>query len=223
MRRDFDLPMPAGLAALPASLSVPAGAIGLVVFVHGSGSSRQSPRNIAVADHLNERGLATVLFDLLTESEARDRRNVFDIPLLASRVRCAAEYLAGHPDTAGFGQSLFGASTGAAAALVAAAALGDRVKCIVSRGGRPDLAASLIRQVAAPTLLIVGSLDHDVLALNREALRLLNPHSRLLVIDGATHLFEEPGAMHEVARRSADWFVHHFTARGEPAVRDDRR
>jgi putative phosphoribosyl transferase len=202
----------AGDVDLPGELRVPGASRGTVVFVHGSGSSRLSPRNIAVATHLNEHGCATLLFDLLTSAEAADRRNVFDIPLLAGRVEAATAWLLTQEDAADRPAGYFGASTGAAAALLAAAAPGSRIAAVVSRGGRPDLAEPVLGRVRAPTLLLVGSRDEDVLALNRRALRLLNPRSRLVVVEGATHLFEEPGTLEQVAAHAAAWFVEHFTS-----------
>src|SRR5690606_33923826 len=159
---------------------------------HGSGSSRLSPRNIAVADTLNAHGFATLLFDLLTHAEAQDRRNVFDIPLLADRVVQAALYVSGEPDVADLPLGLFGASTGAAAALLAAAELRDRISAVVSRGGRPDLAGTRLSDVVAPTLLIVGGEDRHVLELNRQALAALRCEKLLKMVPRAGHVFEEP-------------------------------
>ena len=201
---------------LAGELSVPDNAQGLIVFVHGSGSSRLSPRNQAVASALNERGFATLLFDLLTASEADDRRNVFDIPLLAERVVEALIWASSEPDIADLPVGLFGASTGAAAALLAAAELRGRIAAVVSRGGRPDLAEPHLAEVQSPTLLIVGSLDHDVIELNKQALAALTCEKNLRIVPGAGHLFEEPGTLDVAIGHAADWFVGHLTS---PEVR----
>ena len=198
-----------GPVRLPGELHVPPAAAGVVVFAHGSGSSRLSPRNLAVARVLGERGLGTLLFDLLTPDEADDRANVFDIELLAERLSAAAAWLGEREDAGGLRQGLFGASTGAAAALVAAALPGNSIAAVVSRGGRPDLAGQALEAVTAPTLLIVGGHDEAVLELNREAQAHLRCLSRLEVVPGATHLFEERGALERVAELAADWFVEH--------------
>lgn len=204
---DDEVLIPAAGGRLPGRLIVPAETSTIVVFAHGSGSSRHSPRNVYVADTLRGAGLGTLLFDLLTESEASDRSNVFDIPLLAGRLTEAVQWLAGQPATQGASISYFGASTGAAAALWSAAQ--QNIAAVVSRGGRPDLAAPRLPQVSAPTLLIVGSEDHVVLELNRIALRSLPPGSQLEVIPGAGHLFEEPGALEKVAELAVGWFAAH--------------
>jgi putative phosphoribosyl transferase len=183
---------------LAGELVVPEDASGLVIFAHGSDSSRLSPRNQYVAQTLNQAGVATLLFDLLTTAEASDRRNVFDIPLLARRLKAAHEWV--QEDLA---VGYFGASTGGAAALWAA---GDDVAAVVSRGGRIDLAGERLAGVTAPTLLIVGERDTEVLALNRQAMRRLTCVNRLEVVPGATHLFEEPGALEQVAVLARDWF-----------------
>ena len=196
--------------SLPGDLSVPAHARGLVLFAHGSGSSRLSERNRWVARQLQRRGLATLLFDLLTEDEAQDRRMVFDIPLLGQRIVHAMQWAGQRSELAGLRLGLFGASTGAAAALVAAAQKPQRVAAVVSRGGRPDLAGEWLPHVQAPTLLIVGGRDDEVLALNRQALRLLTGHKRLEVVPGATHLFEEPGTLDSVAALAVSWFEQHL-------------
>jgi putative phosphoribosyl transferase len=196
--------------ALAGDLTVPAGACGVVVFAHGSGSSRHSPRNRAVARALNRDGLATLLIDLLAPAEEADRANVFNIPLLARRLSAAVLFAAEQPGTRGLALGCFGASTGAAAALVAAADLGDRVGAVVSRGGRPDLAGERLGEVTAPTLLIVGGEDAQVLELNRIAQGRLRCPSRLEIVAGATHLFEEPGALDQVARLAGDWFRTHL-------------
>ena len=186
--------------------SVPRAAAGLILFAHGSGSSRLSPRNNYVARALREKGFGTLLFDLLTEVEAADRANVFDIPLLADRLQMATEWVRRQRPTAGLPVGFFGASTGAAAALVAAAHLPKAVGAIVSRGGRPDLAGEALRRVKAPTLLIVGGNDQEVLALNRAALAELSCEKDLKVVPGATHLFEEPGTLDQVIALASAWF-----------------
>jgi putative phosphoribosyl transferase len=201
----------AGPVRLPGLLGVPEGAPGAVVFAHGSGSSRLSPRNNEVAAELRGAGLATLLFDLLTEAEGRDRANVFDIGLLAERLRDAVAWLDQQPGVSGLPLGCFGASTGAAAALRAAAQLPERVAAVVSRGGRPDLAEAHLPEVTAPTLLIVGELDQTVVEMNQRALQLLGGEKALEIVPGATHLFEEPGAMEEVTRLAREWFVRFLT------------
>ncbi len=191
---------------LPGRLSLPESPVGLVLFAHGSGSSRASPRNEFVASVLHESWIGTLLFDLLTAQEAADRANVFDISLLADRLGAALRFVMGQGQTAHLPLGLFGASTGAAAALVAAAHE-PRVRAVVSRGGRPDLAGSWLKRVHAPTLLIVGSHDEEVLMLNRAAAKNLGGEQRLAVVPGATHLFEEPGTLEEAARLAAEWFA----------------
>ena len=198
--------------ALSGDLTVPADANGVVVFVHGSGSSRLSPRNRAVAGELIAAGYATLLFDLLTPGEELDRANVFDIPLLAARLVSATIWLEQQHVLAALPLAYFGASTGAAAALTAAAELGDRVHAVISRGGRPDLAHDLAA-VTAPTLLIVGGDDYQVLELNRIAQRQLRCESELAVVPGATHLFEEPGTLESVSRLAIDWLMAHLAQR----------
>ncbi|MFC7545211.1 dienelactone hydrolase family protein [Plantactinospora sp. GCM10030261] len=201
---------------LPADLLAPPRSTGFVLFAHGSGSSRRSPRNVAVAGALAEHGLTAVLVDLLTaEEEVVDLRTAelrFDIPLLAGRLSGIVDWLAegngGQPSPIG----LFGASTGAAAALVAAAARSRAVAAVVSRGGRPDLAGAELTRVRAPTLLLVGGLDREVLELNERALRSLSGRAELRVVPGASHLFEEPGTLEEVARHAAGWFGGHLAA-----------
>ena len=201
-----------GPRRLPGLLDMPEGELhGLVIFAHGSGSSRLSPRNQFVARQLHARGLATLLFDLLTDDEALDRRNVFDIPLLARRLGEAIEWQRSLTEIARVPTGLFGASTGAAAALIAAATQGDRVSAVVSRGGRPDLAGPALPLVRAPTLLIVGGADHEVLELNREAAAQMTCEHALRVVPGATHLFEEPGTLETVAKVAADWLALHLT------------
>lgn len=197
-----------GAAGLRGDLEVPGGARALVMFVHGSGSSRLSPRNRLVAQALQRRGLATLLFDLLTPDEADDRRKVFDIDLLAERVAGAIDALPADPADPRRVLGLFGASTGAAAALRVAAQRPHEVTAVVSRGGRPDLAADVLPAVRAPTLLIVGGDDRQVLALNREAFAVLGcTDKRLEIVPGASHLFEEPGTLDAVARLAGDWFA----------------
>lgn len=196
----------AGDFALPGDLTLPPGASGIVLFAHGSGSSRRSPRNRFVADVLVEAGLGTLLFDLLTAREEGDRANVFDISLLADRLLLATEWIAGYSETAGRAIGYFGASTGAAAALVAAARGSRLIGAIVSRGGRPDLAGPWLPKVAAPALLIVGGRDTAVLELNRAAFDKLTCPKRLDVVPGATHLFEERGTLETVAALAAAWF-----------------
>jgi putative phosphoribosyl transferase len=203
-----------GRAGLAGRLELPASARGMVVFAHGSGSSRMSPRNRFVAGVLHAIGLATLTFDLLDEDEAADRRKVFDIPLLAARAADALDWLAQRSDTAPLPTGLFGASTGAAAALCAATARPGRVRALVSRGGRPDLARDCLAAVDAPTLLIVGGNDAEVLRLNREALRAMHCRKRLEVVPGASHLFEEPGALDTVAHLAGSWFETHLASPG---------
>lgn len=196
-----------------ADLTLPPAAVGLVVFAHGSGSSRQSPRNRMVANALNDRQLATLLVDLLTiDEEAAERRGArlrFDVDQLAVRLGAITREIHRDPRLVDLPISYFGASTGAAAALVATAIEPDRIAAIVSRGGRPDLAGSSLRAVRAPTLLLVGARDEQVLELNRRAQAELAGPSELIVVHGATHLFEEPGALEEVARRAGDWIRAH--------------
>ncbi len=195
-----------GTVRLAGELATPPDPIGIVVFAHGSGSSRLSPRNLAIARALNRRGFATLLFDLLTSEEERDRANVFDVGLLAGRLIGATQWLRKRSDVGHRPMAYFGASTGAAAALWAAADLPGQIAAVVSRGGRPDLAAPRLAEVTAPTLLIVGGRDEQVLELNREAARQLRCITRVEVIPGATHLFEEPGALDRVAELAIDWF-----------------
>ncbi len=199
-----------GPQALEGELVLPPHAQALIAFAHGSGSSRRSPRNLQVAHALNELQLGTLLFDLLRPEEALDRNNVFDIDLLGRRVTDAIEWLDRRPSLAALPLGLFGASTGAAAALVAAAARPERVFAVVSRGGRPDLAGACLARVRAPTLLIVGGADAEVLALNRRALGPLPGRSALVVVPGATHLFEERGALERVTQLAGNWFIAHL-------------
>ncbi|MET7383435.1 phosphoribosyltransferase family protein [Streptomyces sp. NPDC005526] len=207
---DREVEITAGAVRVRGRLTVPAGATGVVVFAHGSGSSRHSPRNRFVASGLNRAGLGTLLFDLLTEAEERDRANVFDIDLLAERLVGATAWLREEPDVEGLAVGYFGASTGAAAALWAAAEPDARPAAVVSRGGRPDLAGPRLSAVTAPTLLIVGSADLTVLELNRQAQALLRCENRLAVVPGATHLFEEPGTLEAVTELARDWFTDHM-------------
>ena len=202
-----------GPQGLPGDLEVPADANALVLFVHGSGSSRLSSRNLQVAATLQRHRLATLLFDLLSDAEAADRNKVFDIELLSDRVKQALDWVARRPDLAGGRMGLFGASTGAAAALVVAATRPGGVGAVVSRGGRPDLAANCLALVSAPTLLIVGGADPEVLDMNRRAMRLLTCKKRLEVVPGATHSFPEPGALGSVAELAAAWFENHLDGR----------
>ena len=203
-----------GPQRLKGLLGVPAGAEGLVIFAHGSGSGRLSPRNNRVAAALREIGLATLLLDLLTAEEERDRANVFDIELLASRLWLATEWSLAAPETADLSIGYFGASTGAGAALAAAAAPHSPAAAVVSRGGRPDLAGDALPQVVAPTLLIVGGLDTQVIGLNRMAYGRLRAPKELVIIEGAGHLFEEPGMLDEVQHHAARWFLYHLAADG---------
>ena len=197
-------------AELPGRLTIPSGATGIVVFAHGSGSGRNSPRNQAVARALNHAGLGTLLFDLLSPEEEADRANVFDIPLLAGRLGVATAWLRDEVDAGALPIGIFGASTGAGAALWAAAVPGSPVRAIVSRGGRPDLARARLDAVRAPTLLIVGGRDEAVLEMNRDAAGHLTCEHRIEIVPGATHLFEEPGALEAVADLAARWFLEHL-------------
>jgi dienelactone hydrolase len=204
----------AGKAVLEGDLIIPDAAGGIVLFAHGSGSSRHSPRNRFVARELNNAGLATLLIDLLTaEEEAVDNYTGelrFDIGMLAERLVGATDWLGSQRETAGLELGYFGASTGAGAALVAAVMRPERVGAIVSRGGRPDLAGPVLAQVRAPTLLIVGGDDHVVIGMNREALARLEVEKELSIVPGATHLFEEPGTLEQVARLAAGWFSRYL-------------
>ena len=195
---------------LPGILHIPRGAHAVVAFAHGSGSGRFSIRNQYVAEVLQQAGLGTLLMDLLDEEEAEDRAKIFDVELLAGRLQSAADWLANDPQTRGLRVGYFGASTGAAAALVAAARRPAQVGAVVSRGGRPDLAANYLQAVRAPTLLLVGGNDGVVCDLNEQALERLRCPKELIVIPGATHLFPEPGALEEVARLARGWFIRHL-------------
>ena len=206
--------IPSGQITLEGELSVPISATGVVLFAHGSGSSRHSPRNQFVARTIREAGVGTLLFDLLTqEEEAVDistRHLRFDIGLLAKRLVDATKWIKREPDTSHLKVGYFGSSTGGGAALVAAAELGEEVGAVVSRGGRPDLAGDALPHVKSPTLLIVGELDYPVIRMNEEAYTQLRCEKELKIVPGATHLFEEPGALEEVARLAADWFQRHL-------------
>lgn len=202
--------IPAGTIPLEGDLVIPTGATGLVIFVHGSGSSRFSPRNVYVADVLNDAGIGTLLFDLLTDAEDRDANARFDIDLLTARLLAATAWVR-ERDTAGdLALGYFGASTGAAAALKAAAVLGPDIRAVVSRGGRPDLADEALPRVSSPTLLLVGGDDDVVIGMNERAFAAMRCEKELKIVPGATHLFEEPGALEEVARLAASWFSRHL-------------
>ena len=208
VEREADIP--AGERRVRGTLSLPAEASAVVAFAHGSGSGRFSPRNQFVARKLQEARLGTLLIDLLEDDEANDRSLVFDISLLADRLQCAAHWLQAQRETREMKLGYFGASTGAGAALLAAARSPGSVGAVVSRGGRPDLAREFLAHVAAPTLLIVGGDDEIVLELNREAHELLRCPRQLDVVPGATHLFSEPGALEEVARLAEEWFLRYL-------------
>jgi dienelactone hydrolase len=214
----LDVQIPVREFTLQGSLQIPQAAHGLVVFAHGSGSSRHSTRNQYVARLLQQDGLATLLFDLLTAEEEqidlRTRHLRFNIELLANRMTGTTDWLVQQPETRSLPIGYFGASTGAAAALVAAAARPDAVRAVVSRGGRPDLAGDILSSVSAPTLLIVGGKDTPVIAMNQAALAHLGTAKKLTIIPGATHLFEEPGALQEVARLASNWFTRHLVQAG---------
>jgi putative phosphoribosyl transferase len=207
---------PLGQIVLEGELSVPVGAKGVVLFAHGSGSSRHSPRNQFVASTIREARIGTLLFDLLTpDEEALDERTRhlrFDIELLAKRLLDATNWIKQQPDTGNLSVGYFGSSTGGGAALVAAAEVGEEIGAVVSRGGRPDLAGDALPRVQSPTLLLVGELDVPVIRMNEEAYARLRCEKQLRIIPGATHLFEEPGALEEVARLAAEWFQRHLEA-----------
>jgi putative phosphoribosyl transferase len=213
--------VPSGKHRLEGILDIPANARGVVLFAHGSGSGRFSPRNQFVARALQKAGLATLLIDLLEEREAEDREKVFDIDLLAERLEDAATWLGQDEETQHLRVGHVGASTGAAAALQAAAAEPDKIGAVVSRGGRPDLAWDYLHLVQAPTLLIVGVQDEEVLGLNQAALRHLRCPKELVVIPGATHLFPEPGALEEVARLAQQWFGRHLAPSSDTSPRGE--
>ena len=210
---DQDVSIPTVDGSLSGRLVVPAEPVGLMLFAHGSGSSRRSPRNLAVAERLHAARLATLLFDLLFAAEEGNRRNVFDVPLLAGRLVAATRWATASARVAALPLGYFGASTGAAAALWAATEIGPQVRAVVSRGGRADLAGPVLDRVTAATMLIVGGADSAVLAVNQQAQRLLRCENRLVVVPGAGHLFEERGALDTVADLAAAWFVEHFVPR----------
>jgi len=206
----LEMVIPAGPVSLPGILEVPAAAKGIVLFAHGSGSGRRSPRNTYVAERLHAAGFASLRIDLLTDSEQGDEEKVFDVGLLADRLRAAADWVRRHEATKDLRIGYFGASTGAAVALVAAVFDGA-VRAIVSRGGRPDLVAPVLARVRAPTLFIVGGEDRPVIRWNEEALASLRCEKALRMVPRATHLFEEPGALDEVARLAVEWFDRHLS------------
>lgn len=203
-----------GDGSLRGTLAIPQGASGLVLFAHGSASSRLSPRNKFVSGYLNRKGIGTMLFDLLTEEEGRiddiTGQLRFDIGLLSRRLSAATEWALSNNEAGKLGIGYFGSSTGAAAALISAAGMHAHVKAVVSRGGRPDLAAGSLPKVRCPTLLIVGGLDEEVIELNREAMQKLRCEKKLEVVDGATHLFEEAGKLEEVSRLASEWFTRYL-------------
>lgn len=211
----WSVSIPCEDARLPGKLTMPEQSSALVLFAHGSGSSRHSPRNQFVANALHQAGMATLLFDLLTEHEGENRRNVFDIRRLADRLLSAIGWASARHATRHLPIGLFGASTGGAAAIVAATQQ-PLVRAVVARGGRPDLAGPWIPHLAAPTLLIVGSQDAEVLALNRQALASMHGPHHLSLVHGATHLFEEPGALEEVAMLASAWFAAHLNHGATP-------
>jgi putative phosphoribosyl transferase len=204
------LHVPVDSVKLEGSLVLPPDTGALVIFVHGSGSSRHSPRNRFVADVLNRSGIGTFLFDLLTRAEDTVYERRFDIELLTSRLKTVTRWMIGRPETANLRVGYFGASTGAAAAIRAAADLGVAIGAVVSRGGRPDLAERALGRLRSPTLLIVGGFDDVVVELNRQAYEGIKVEKELEIVEGATHLFEEPGALEQVARSAADWFRKHL-------------
>jgi putative phosphoribosyl transferase len=214
-----DVLIPSGQLQLEGELNIPAGASGVVLFAHGSGSSRHSPRNKYVARTLHESDIGTLLFDLLTQEEEEEEKFTrhlrFDISLLARRLVDATYWIKTQTDVQTLPIGYFGSSTGAAAALVAAAELGRQVAVVVSRGGRPDLAGASLPKVEAPTLLIVGGRDEQVISLNWDSYRRLHCEKQVEIVDRATHLFEEPGALEEVARLAAGWFKRHFESKAQ--------
>lgn len=210
--REYGVRITKGHVALEGILGLPVEPHGVVVFAHGSGSGRSSPRNHFVANHLQQGRLATLLLDLLTGQEAKDRHNVFDIDLLADRVLSAKGWLGTESRTRNLGIGYFGASTGAGAALQAAARDPSNIKAVVSRGGRSDLAASYLPSVIAPTLLIVGGHDQPVIEMNQDSYNLLTCEKKLVIVPGATHLFEEPGTLEQVAEQASRWF-HQYLRR----------
>ncbi len=212
-----EVTIPIRKLSLKGELIIPSKATSIVIFSHGSGSSRLSPRNKRVADYLNKNNIGTLLFDLLTEEEDQHYINRFDIDLLTHRLVGATEWLENFKPAYHSAIGYFGASTGAASALKAAAYL-PNIQAVVSRGGRPDLAAGALEKVEAPTLLIVGSLDHDVLHLNAEAYRQLKCEKKLEIIEGASHLFEEYGKMEQVCKKASDWFEKHLQPLKNPLL-----
>lgn len=208
--RDDEIRIDVAGARVAGRLAVPGQPRGIVIFAHGSGSSRHSPRNRYVAEVLQAAGLGTLLFDLLTEAEEADRANVFDIALLADRLLAATAWLADDADAAGLPVGYFGASTGAGAALRAAADPGSEIFAVVSRGGRPDLAGAALGAVRAPTLLIVGGDDQQVLELNKAAAAAMTAECEIAIVEGATHLFEEPGTLQTAASLARQWFLDHL-------------
>jgi putative phosphoribosyl transferase len=217
---ESEVSVEAGKVLLDGTLNVPAGSTGIVLFAHGSGSSRRSPRNHYVAQVLQSQGIATLLFDLLTPAEESvdefTGKLRFNISFLAERLIGATHWVMQRPDLQGFRIGYFGASTGAGAALVAASRIPETVSAVVSRGGRPDLAGNALRAVDAPTLLIVGGNDEPVISMNQAALAKIKcPEKQLVIVPGATHLFEEPGTLEDVARIAADWFIHHLATAGQ--------
>ena len=202
--------IPCQRSVLMGDLNIPSQAIGFIIFVHGSGSSRKSPRNQSVASHLNHLGFATLLFDLLTEAEELNRQNVFDIKLLSLRLNEVKRWATENEHLSKLSIGYFGASTGAAAALVSASMLDSEISAVVSRGGRVDLAGEFLESVKTPVLMIVGAEDKEVLELNYDAKRHLHCENKIEIIPGATHLFEEPGALDLVADLAGDWFLHHL-------------
>ena len=211
MTQPVSVSIPSDSGQLEGELTIPKNAIGVVLFAHGSGSSRLSPRNQFVAEAMQKSGIGTLLFDLLTEEEAADRDNVFDIDFLTHRLSDATRWLRSRPEIKDFSLGYFGASTGAAAALVAASQ-DHGIRAVVSRGGRPDLAIRHLADVKAPTLLIVGGHDYGVIELNERAYRVLRCEKSLKIVPGATHLFEEPGALEQVAELASHWFSRHLKA-----------
>jgi dienelactone hydrolase len=215
MTEEKQVKIPADSVKLDGILTIPKDAQGLVIFAHGSGSSRLSPRNTLVAGVLQKARMGTLLFDLLTAKEDEVYGNRFDIPLLTRRLKAATRWVKGQADTAKLKIGYFGASTGTAVALVAAADFGKEIKAVVSRGGRPDLAEDALRKVTAPTLLIIGGDDHVVIGLNKKAYDLIKAEKQINIIPGATHLFEEPGTLEEVARLAAEWFKEYLVAQAK--------
>ncbi len=215
MYQEADMKIPVGNVVVEGNLDVPTGAIGIVLFAHGSGSSRFSTRNQKVAREFNRAKIGTLLFDLLTRDEEEQdlftAEYRFNIPMLAERLIGATQHLKAGKQTKDYPFGYFGASTGAAAALIAAAKLPADVAAVVSRGGRPDLAADFLPQVKAPTLLLVGGLDTQVIELNKQALAQMTTEKKLTIIPGATHLFEEPGTLEQVAKHSTQWYTKHLT------------